>query len=55
MIEATTHEARIQRLEDIEEIKKLTATYGLYVNKGWNGEVVNFDKLPEVFTADARW
>jgi len=55
MSETTTLEARIQRLEDIEEIKKLTATYGLYVNKGWNGEVVDFDKLPDVFTPDARW
>jgi hypothetical protein len=55
MSDPTTFEARVQRLEDIEAIKKLTATYGLYVNKGWNGEVVNFDKLPEVFTADARW
>jgi hypothetical protein len=27
MSEATTLEARIQRLEDMEEIKKLTATY----------------------------
>jgi SnoaL-like domain len=55
MAESATLEGRIQRLEDIEEIKKLTATYGLYVNKGWNGEVVDFDKLPEVFTADACW
>jgi hypothetical protein len=55
MSQAATLEARIQRLEDIEEIKKLTATYGLYVNKGWIGEVVNFDKLPSVFTQDARW
>jgi hypothetical protein len=51
----TTLEARIQRLEDIEEIKKLTVTYGLYVNKGWNGEAVELEKLPEVFSADARW
>lgn len=50
-----TLESRIRRLEDIEDIKKLTATYGLYVNKGWNGEVVDFDKLPQVFTTGARW
>jgi hypothetical protein len=55
MSDPTTLEDRIQRLEDIEAIKKLTATYGLYVNKGWNGEVVDFDKLPDVFTPDARW
>jgi len=55
MSETANLEARIQRLEDIEEITKLTATYGLYVNKGWNGEVVDFGKLPDVFTPDARW
>jgi hypothetical protein len=55
MTEPTSLEARIQHLEDIEEITTLTATYGRYVNKGWNGEVVELDKLPEVFTADARW
>lgn len=27
----------------------------MYVNKGWNGKVVDFDKLPSVFTEDARW
>jgi ketosteroid isomerase-like protein len=55
MSDTTTLKARIQNLEDIEAIKKLTATYGLYVNKGWNGEVVNFDKLSDIFTDDARW
>ena len=46
---------RIQRLEDIEAIKKLTATYALYVNKGWNEKAVDFDKLPLVFSENARW
>lgn len=48
-------EARIQKLEDIEEIKKLTAHYATYVNKGWNGKVVDLDKLPQVFTESVRW
>ena len=48
-------EIRIKRHEDIEAIKKLTATYALYVNKGWNGKSVDFDKLPLVFADDARW
>ncbi len=55
MNKALSVEERIQRLEDIEAIKKLTATYGLYVNKGWNNEVVDFDKLPTVLSEDARW
>ncbi len=46
---------RLRRLEDIEAIKTLTATYGLYINKGWNGKSVDFDKLPQVFTVDATW
>lgn len=52
---ALTLEQRIQRLEDIEEIKKLTATYSDHVNKGWIGKEVAFDKLADVFTADATW
>lgn len=31
-------EQRIQHLEDIEEIKKLQATYGHFVDWGWNGK-----------------
>lgn len=50
-----TIEHRIQRLEDIEAIKTLTATYALYVNKGWNGKVVDFDKLVDVLADDIRW
>ncbi|WP_285768467.1 nuclear transport factor 2 family protein [Peribacillus sp. SI8-4] len=48
-------EERIQYLEDIESIKKLQATYGHYVDKGWNGKEVNFEKLPALFTEDAAW
>ncbi|MEU6817865.1 nuclear transport factor 2 family protein [Streptomyces sp. NPDC046860] len=55
MAENLTLEQRVQRLEDIEEIKKLTATYSDYVNKGWIGKEVAFDKLPSVFTSDAVW
>lgn len=50
-----TLEQRIQRLEDIEEIKKLTATYSDHINKGWLGKEMAFDKLHGVFTADATW
>jgi SnoaL-like domain len=55
MSETSSLEERIQRLEDIEAIKKLTATYADYVNKGWDGKGVAFDKLPSVFAEDARW
>ncbi len=55
MNDRTSLEQRIQRLEDIEEIKKLTATYADHVNKGWLGKEVAFDKLAGVFTPDATW
>lgn len=48
-------EERIQYLEDIESIKKLQATYGHYVDKGWNGKEVDFESLPALFTEDATW
>ncbi|MFF4897926.1 nuclear transport factor 2 family protein [Streptomyces sp. NPDC001068] len=55
MTDRTTLEQRIQRLEDIEEIKKLTAVYSDCVNKGWLGKEVALDRLPDVFTPDATW
>ena len=51
----STFEIRLKRIEDTEAIKKLTATYAIYVNKGWNGKEVDFEKLPLVFADDARW
>lgn len=55
MNENKSLEQRIQHLEDIESIKKLQATYGHYVDKGWNGKEVNFEDLPTLFTEDATW
>jgi hypothetical protein len=52
---AKTLEQRIQRLEDIEALKNLTARYATYVNKGWNGQALNPRGLHQVFAADARW
>lgn len=48
-------EQRIQRLEDIEAIKKLQATYGHYVNKGWNDKVMFCKEVTAMFTEDATW
>lgn len=48
-------EERIQRLEDIEAIKKLHATYGHYVNKGWNDKVMFCNEVTAMFTEDATW
>jgi len=48
-------EQRIQRLEDLEAIRTLQATYGHYVDKGWNGKEIFFDRFSEVFTEDATW
>ncbi|MDR9827000.1 nuclear transport factor 2 family protein [Vibrio sp. FNV 38] len=52
---ALTLEQRIQRLEDLEEIRTLQASYGQAVDKGWNGKEINSDKVPELFTEDAVW
>lgn len=51
----TNLEARIERLENIEAIKKLTALYSFHVNKGWNGKQVHVDIMPSIFADDARW
>ena len=48
-------EQRIQRLEDIDAIKILTASYSFAINKGWNGKTVQVDAMPSIFTHDARW
>lgn len=48
-------EERIERLEDIEAIKHLTACYSFHINKGWNGKVVHVDAMPEIFAEDAQW
>lgn len=48
-------EERLLRLEDIEDIKNLTARYSFHINKGWNGKVVNVDAMPEIFVQDAKW
>lgn len=55
MSENSTLEQRIQRLEDVESIKKLQAVYGHHVDKGWNGKEVDFEVLPSLFTEDATW
>lgn len=46
---------RIQRLEDLEAIRHLTARYSFHVNKGWNGKVVDLDAMPTIFAEDVKW
>ena len=46
-------ESRIQLLEDIEAIKKLQATYGHFVDRGWNGKEVQ--DVSHFFTEDATF
>ena len=48
-------ETRMQRLEDLEAIRTLTATYANMVDKGVNGKQVDFEKLPSVFAEKAHW
>lgn len=46
-------ESRIQRLEDVEAIKKLQASYGHGVDTGWNGKV--FNDVSAYFAQDATF
>ena len=46
-------EQRIQRLEDIEAIKKLQATYGHFVDWGWNKK--KQQNVTHFFTEDATF
>jgi len=55
MSKELTLEQRIQRLEDIEAIKKLQATYGHYCDKGWNDKSMNCKEVALLFTEDAIW
>src|SRR5690349_12067713 len=50
-----TLQQRIQRLEDLEAIRDLTARYADAINKGWNGKTVDLDAVAQVFTTDASW
>ena len=50
-----TIDERIQRLEDLEAIRKLTATYAFHINKGWHGKVVDVAAMATIFTPDAGW
>lgn len=51
----STHEQRIQRLEDLESVKDLTARYADAVNQGWAGKTLDLNAIPDIFTADTRW
>lgn len=51
----TSSEERIQKLEDIEAIKNLMARYSFHTNKGWNGQVVDVDAMPSIFTEDIQY
>jgi hypothetical protein len=48
-------EQRVQRIEDIEAIKDVTARYAAAVSKGWNGKSIDLAAIPSIFAADARW
>ncbi len=55
MTTASSVEERLQRLEDIEAIRHLTARYAFHINKGWNGKQVDVDAMPTIFAPDAQW
>lgn len=47
--------ARLERLEAIEQIKKLMATYTHFFDTGWVGAGRDASKVGAVFTEDAVW
>lgn len=48
-------EQRVQRLEDIEEIRSVTARYAHAVNKGWDGKPLDPEAIPALYAPDAHW
>ena len=48
-------EQRVQKLEDVEAIKKLQAIYGHHVDRGWNDKVMYYKEVTALFTEDATW
>lgn len=46
---------RLQRLEDLEALKDLTARYAFHINKGWNGKQVEAEAMTTIFAPDAKW
>jgi hypothetical protein len=48
-------ERRVQRLEDKDAIRDLTARYARCINKGWNGKLVDVEQIPTIFAPDAKW
>jgi hypothetical protein len=45
-------EQRIQRLEDLENIRNVTFKYAHYINQGWASEKVEVEKIGEIFSDD---
>jgi hypothetical protein len=54
-METLSIEERINRLEDIEAIKTLTARYSNCINQGWNNKKIDVKGITQLFTKDAVW
>jgi hypothetical protein len=50
-----TLELRIRQLEDIEEIRNLTARFAYATNRGFDGQTLDVEMMPEIYASDARW
>lgn len=50
-----TTEQRLQRLEDGEQIRTITAKYAEAVDRGYLGQSVDAAALEQLFEPDARW
>ncbi len=50
-----TLEARVQKLEDINEIIKLQSIYASYLDRGYAGRVMHSRKAAEFYVEDGTW
>ncbi|MFC0040048.1 nuclear transport factor 2 family protein [Actinomadura rayongensis] len=52
---AMTLEDRVRRLEDLEQIREVTARYAHATNRGFAGRTIDWDALETVYTEDSEW
>lgn len=48
-------EERLRRLEDLEQIRDVTARYADATNRGFGGRTIDWDALEQIYTDDAHW
>lgn len=51
----STVEDRLRRLEDLEEIRDITARYANATNRGYGDKTIDWETLGRIYTEDAHW